>query len=121
MRSNDLRAMSADELWSLHLEVVVILARKIATEKARLQERLRRLEGAREVRRLDGVRPYPPVLPKYQNPKNLAETWSGRGRTPRWLKAQLRAGDKLEDFLIERASGQEQARATPDRVTRAGR
>ena len=37
-------------------------------------------------------RPYPKVLPKHRNPKNPAETWSGRGKQPRWLTAQLRSG-----------------------------
>lgn len=34
------------------------------------------------------------VLPKYANPKT-GETWTGRGRTPKWL-----AGKNQEDFLI---------------------
>jgi DNA-binding protein H-NS len=38
------------------------------------------------------------VLPKYQNPNNSAETWSGRGKQQRWLTAQLRFGKKLDDF-----------------------
>ena len=37
-------------------------------------------------------RPYPKVFPKYRNPKKPAETWSGRGKQPRWLTAQLRSG-----------------------------
>ncbi|MCK1316911.1 H-NS family nucleoid-associated regulatory protein, partial [Bradyrhizobium sp. 23] len=41
-----------------------------------------------------------------RNPKNPAETWSGRGRLPRWLRPQLRAGRKLDDFLIDRASAE---------------
>jgi len=41
------------------------------------------------------------VAPKYRNPKNPAETWSGRGRKPRWLTVALTSvGAKLEDFLI---------------------
>ncbi|WP_247337028.1 H-NS family nucleoid-associated regulatory protein [Bradyrhizobium sp. 147] len=38
--------------------------------------------------------------------KNPSETWSGRGRLPRWLRPQLRGGGKLDDFLIEQASVQ---------------
>lgn len=34
------------------------------------------------------------VQPKYANPQT-GETWTGRGRTPKWL-----AGKKHEDFLI---------------------
>ena len=31
--------------------------------------------------------------------KNTAETWSGRGKQPHWVQAQLRAGKKLKQFL----------------------
>jgi DNA-binding protein H-NS len=40
------------------------------------------------------------VAPKYRNPDNPAETWAGRGLTPRWLAAALKTGKKLEDFSI---------------------
>jgi len=34
------------------------------------------------------------------NATNPAETWSGRGKRPNWLKAQLAAGRTLEEFRI---------------------
>jgi DNA-binding protein H-NS len=40
------------------------------------------------------------VAPKYRNPTNSRETWSGRGMQPRWLAAEVRKGRKPEDFLI---------------------
>lgn len=40
------------------------------------------------------------VAPKYRNPKNAEETWSGRGRRPRWLEAELAKGKSVEDFAI---------------------
>lgn len=40
------------------------------------------------------------VAPKYRNPANSTETWSGRGKRPRWLASELTAGKKLEDFAI---------------------
>jgi DNA-binding protein H-NS len=99
----DLSAMSADQLWSLHERVSSILTEKISSEKARLEERLRKIGSAsntNSIRR--SRRPYPKVLPKYQNPKNRSETWAGRGKQPRWLVALLRSGKKLEDFRIKR-------------------
>lgn len=41
-----------------------------------------------------------PVAPRYRNPQNQQETWTGRGKQPRWLAAKLADGAKLEDFLI---------------------
>lgn len=41
------------------------------------------------------------VAAKYRNPKNPEETWTGRGRKPRWLVvAMTSVGAKLDDFLI---------------------
>ena len=101
-----IESMSADELWTLYEEVSSVLAEKISTEKAKMEERLRKLaklETTSHAISLDGVRrPYPKVLPKYQNPKNPAETWSGRGKQPHWVQAQLKAGKRLEQLLIAR-------------------
>lgn len=44
------------------------------------------------------------VAPKYQNPKNAAEKWTGRGRQPKWVAAYLSAknSNKLEQLLIKK-------------------
>jgi DNA-binding protein H-NS len=41
------------------------------------------------------------VAPKYRNPKDSSQTWSGRGRTPLWLAAAVKAGKKIQDFAID--------------------
>ena len=38
---------------------------------------------------------------KYRNPKNPAETWSGSGRKPVWLKQWLGLGYQLSEFEIK--------------------
>lgn len=40
------------------------------------------------------------VKPKYRNPADHAQTWSGRGKRPRWFTAALGAGKKEKDLLI---------------------
>lgn len=40
------------------------------------------------------------VAPKYQNPNNPSQTWTGRGRQPLWVAEQLTAGSTLEKLLI---------------------
>ena len=40
------------------------------------------------------------VAPKYRNPANPAETWSGRGKHPKWMTNAMAGGKKPEDFLI---------------------
>ena len=42
------------------------------------------------------------VAPKYRNPANEKETWSGRGRAPLWMSAAIAAGRKQEEFLIQK-------------------
>lgn len=39
------------------------------------------------------------VAPKYRN-ADTGDTWSGRGLHPKWLKAALASGRKLEEFAI---------------------
>jgi DNA-binding protein H-NS len=101
MKNGDLKSMSADQLWELHQHLVAELGRKIAAEKARLEERLHKLGSASIGEFKSERRAYPKVLPKYRNPKDPNETWAGRGKQPRWLKAQLRSGKRLNDFLIQ--------------------
>lgn len=39
------------------------------------------------------------VAPKYRNPSNQAETWTGRGKMPKWC-ADMKAAGTLESALI---------------------
>jgi DNA-binding protein H-NS len=91
--------MSNNDLWSLHVEVSQLLQQKIQQEKLRLEERLKQLQIP-----VSGRRPYPPVLPLYRNPDQPSETWTGRGKRPRWLVAQLKSGRRIEDFRVDRAA-----------------
>lgn len=40
------------------------------------------------------------VAVKFRNKDNPEETWTGRGRQPKWLSARLAKGAKLSDFAI---------------------
>ena len=41
------------------------------------------------------------VAVKYRDPKNPENTWTGRGRMPRWMVAATKGGKaRKEDFLI---------------------
>jgi DNA-binding protein H-NS len=107
MTTQELKSMSVDALWSLHERVASVLARKIAEEKSQLDHRLRQLglDASGNTKKKDHARrPYPQVFPKYRNPAEPGETWAGRGKTPRWLTAQLKSGKKLDDFRIRPAS-----------------
>lgn len=40
------------------------------------------------------------VEPKYRDPDNRRNTWSGRGSQPRWLAEKVKRGHSPTDFLI---------------------
>ena len=41
------------------------------------------------------------VAVKYRDPQNPENTWTGRGRMPRWMAAATKGGKaKKEDFLV---------------------
>ena len=101
VKSKNLKMMSVDELWNLHEEISPILSAKLDAEKRELERRIARLKGPIE-RRIKSRRPYPKVHPKYRNPDRPSETWSGRGKQPRWVGTQLKSGKKVDDLLISR-------------------
>lgn len=102
MDERSLTEMAIDELWDLHQSVVVILASKLENQKAELDKRLAQLH-ANGVRVREGEysrRPYPVVTPKFRNPARPDQTWSGRGKRPRWVTELLDAGMSIRDFQI---------------------
>ena len=42
-----------------------------------------------------------PVEPRYRDPSEPTNTWTGRGKHPRWLATKIAEGAKLQDFLIQ--------------------
>ncbi|OYU92208.1 MAG: histidinol phosphate phosphatase [Bradyrhizobiaceae bacterium PARB1] len=105
----DLEAMQFDELWSIHEELTKILSERIVEEKRELEKRLAQLNQAEPsnthgdgLRKEPPRRKYPKVLPKYANPSAPNETWSGRGKRPRWLVLALEKGHVLDEFKIKK-------------------
>jgi DNA-binding protein H-NS len=41
-----------------------------------------------------------PVAPKYRNPSNPDQVWSGRGRQPTWFREAIEAGTEPDDLTI---------------------
>jgi DNA-binding protein H-NS len=106
MRIQDLDTMQFDELWTIHEELTKLLSDRIVAEKRELEQRLAILnrvdtrENPLSTSDRAPRRKYPKVLPKYCNPLSPSETWSGRGKKPRWLVAALKTGHKLDEFEI---------------------
>jgi DNA-binding protein H-NS len=105
-----LEVMSTEDLWSLHEKITRILSARITSEKRELEKRLAALDrsqnamdGGVKTRGAEGksTRKYPRVFPKYRNPFIPTETWSGRGKQPRWLVAAIKSGHKIAEFEIK--------------------
>ena len=102
MKDRDLAKMPLDQLWRLHEQIIQLLDRKLQQEARKLQQRLDEL-GRKFGGTPDDIpqrRPYPKVKPKFRNPKEPSETWSGRGKQPRWISELLVSGRSLEEFRI---------------------
>ena len=103
MQDSRFDKMSTNDLWELHQHVIEVLDAKLEDEKRRIQNQLdelgRKFGGS--PKDVPQRRPYPKVEPKYRNPRNPLETWSGRGKTPRWAVELLANGANLDEFRIQ--------------------
>lgn len=103
--TGELENMSLKDLKSLQTQVGRLID---SYEDRRKQDALRELEDrARSLGfTLDEIvgakvsRKRAPAKPKYANPANRSDTWTGRGRKPRWVEAALKAGKSLDDLAI---------------------
>jgi DNA-binding protein H-NS len=95
-----LESMSTAELETLRAEVEAMIADKIAERRQHLETELAKLAGIFGERTARNAKATTRTsAAKYRNPDNVTEIWSGRGRRPLWLDAQLKAGKELELFL----------------------
>ena len=101
MKDVQLKRMSAQELVALRARIDAILPAKQQDERRAVRGKLEELAEKHGFKASDlfgsGGRGSK-VAPKYRNPKNPSETWSGRGRKPRWMVA---AGGDVKRFLIK--------------------
>ncbi len=106
-RRNGFEGMTYNQLLAVRERIDQLLAEKKAEHLANVRAQVAKVahESGFELRDLFGANSLRPgrkkVAPKYQDPKNPANTWTGRGRPPRWLAELLKSkGTKKEDFLI---------------------
>jgi DNA-binding protein H-NS len=119
MRFN-LKSMSFDDLIALRDNVAQTISRKAKSAKRELQAKLAAIDDLAGAGRGGKRRGRPPgsgragrkVAPKYRNPKNRSETWSGRGRMPLWLQGMVKQGHKREEFAIGRGAAAQTKPAT---------
>lgn len=104
----DLKKLGVKELADLQADIASELRRKqqekrqevINQVKALLAENGMTLDDlpGRSAKTSAGGRAK--VAPKYRSKTDPSQTWTGRGRKPRWVNEYLDAGGSLEDLAI---------------------
>ena len=96
----NLSSMSVDALLKLRDDIGEVLTRRAA----QLRDELSKLGGTDRRSGLKGRK----VPIKYRD--RTGNTWAGRGAQPRWLRAKLKAGAKLEDFAVHQTASPKKRR-----------
>ena len=101
----NLDKMSYAELSDLRSRVESQMAEKQASERQALRQKMAEMAEAAGMS-LDallgkGRKGKGSVAPKYRDPKNPENTWTGRGRMPLWMVAATKGNKaKKDDYLI---------------------
>jgi DNA-binding protein H-NS len=104
-KMSGLEKMSYAELVRMEADIARLKIEKQNAERAEVRQKL--IDAAKQhgfdINELfgRGRKGKGSVAPKYRDPKNPENTWTGRGRMPRWMAAATKGGKaKKEDFLI---------------------
>jgi DNA-binding protein H-NS len=100
--------LNLDQLLELEQRVDALLAERRADALKELRQKFQEMaaESGFDLSEIIGVRRGRPakkiskIAPKYRHPKDPSLAWTGRGRQPKWLVAELEEGRELESFLI---------------------
>ncbi|WP_108816693.1 H-NS histone family protein [Loktanella sp. Alg231-35] len=111
----DLKSMTRKQLEKLSADIDKALARVSKTEmKAALAaaEKAAKAHGFSLAEIAPGIgpkegpkkkiarKPKKPGSPKYANPDDKTQTWTGKGRRPDWFLAAMEAGKSPDDLAI---------------------
>ena len=105
--SNDLSHLSLEELAALAANAQRALEDKRRESRKGVIAQIKELadsigvtvsitDGEKKVSGLRGSK----VAPKYRNPHNYDQTWTGRGMKPRWLAELIQQGRHMDEFKI---------------------
>ena len=105
-RSKNIENMSFAELAAMQARIERAKVERQGAERIALRQKLTDMakEAGFDIHELvgrGGKGKRAKVAIKYRDPKSPANTWTGRGRMPRWMTAATKGGKaKKEDFLI---------------------
>ena len=101
----DVNSLSLKELKDLQSQVAKTISgyedRRKREALAELEEKAKAMGfSLAELTGVTATRKRTPSVARYANPANKADTWSGRGRKPRWFSEALAKGKKPDDLAI---------------------
>jgi DNA-binding protein H-NS len=93
----DLKGYDLAELKGLLFDIEQEIQRRARDERDRARERIHALAADAGIP-LDAL--VKTAAPRYRNPADSGQTWTGRGRQPRWIAEALASGRSLDEFKI---------------------
>lgn len=107
----DLLEAPLKDLITLHDKLTHAIERKKASDKIDLAKQLHQLAAESGFTLADlaampiktkkaGKAPKVKGEPKFQNPDNRTQTWTGKGKQPDWFKALINSGKTKDDLKI---------------------
>lgn len=93
----DLSGYDLAELKGLHFDIEQEIKRRTRAEREHARARIHALAADAGIP-LDAL--VNKALPRYRNPADSGQTWTGRGRQPRWIAEALANGRSLDEFKI---------------------
>ena len=101
-KSTSLDKMSFAELTAMQAEISRLKAEKQNTERNALRQKLTDIarQHGFDIHELFGRGRKGTVAVKYRDPKNPANTWTGRGRMPRWMVAATKGGKARKEYFL---------------------
>jgi len=104
MAKVNLAKMSIDEMEALQLEIEQTIIQRREEERAAVKEQAEKMirDAGFSPDELFGKNKgkKSPRPPKYRNPDDASQTYTGLGRKPGWLADKLADGADMDDFLI---------------------
>jgi DNA-binding protein H-NS len=101
--SLDLESMSRDELKKLIVDAQKALKTvdtRRRSEAKRAAEQAAKEYGFSLEEILNAGGKSTKGMPKYANPADPSQTWTGRGRKPNWVIEAIEAGKSIDDMAI---------------------
>ena len=108
MNNSQLAKLSYQQLLETQNKVAAAIAKRKEQERAEVKAKISALaaDSGFDINELVGNQRKSgkfagkKVAAKFAHPKDPSLTWSGRGRQPLWLAAEIKKGKKLESFAL---------------------